>query len=37
MLFQKKAEFTLTAPKESKSGYKHILIGEEYGRLTVRK
>lgn len=37
MLFQKKAEFSLTAPKESKSSYKYILMGEEYSRLTLRK
>lgn len=37
MLFQSKAEFTLTAPKESKSGYKHILMGEDYGRLSLKK
>lgn len=30
MLFQEKAEFNITAPKE-KTGYKHILMGEEYG------
>jgi len=37
MLFQSRAEFSLTAPKESKSSYKHILMGEEYGRLSLRK
>jgi len=37
MLFQSKVNFTLTAPKASDGTRKHILMGEEYGRLTVRK
>ena len=37
MLFQKKVDFALTAPKESSSSNKHILMGEEYGRVTLRK
>ena len=37
LLFQNKVDFTLTAPKESRDRYKHILMGEEYGRLTMRK
>ncbi len=37
LLFQNKVNFTLTAPKESRDSYKHILMGEEYGRLTMRK
>ena len=37
MLFQNKVNFTLTAPKEQNGEYKHILMGEEYGRVTMRK
>lgn len=37
MLFQNKVNFTLTAPKKSDGSRKHILMGEEYGRVTVRK
>lgn len=31
MLFQEKAGFEITAPMENKTGYNHILMGEEYG------
>jgi phosphatidylserine decarboxylase precursor len=37
LLFQNKVDFTLTAPKKGPGSYKHILMGEEYGRLTMRK
>lgn len=37
MLFQNKVDFTLTAPKESNNVYKHILMGNEYGRLVIKK
>jgi phosphatidylserine decarboxylase len=37
LLFQNRVDFTLTAPKESRGSYKHILMGEEYGRVTLRK
>jgi len=37
MLFQKQVDFALTAPKEQNGNCKHILMGEEYGRLTLRK
>ena len=37
MLFQNKVDFALTAPKERNGDCKHILMGEEYGRLTLRK
>jgi phosphatidylserine decarboxylase len=37
LLFQNKVDFTLTASKENRGSYKHILMGEEYGRLTMRK
>jgi phosphatidylserine decarboxylase precursor len=33
MLFQEKAGFEITAPREDESSYKHILMGEEYGVL----
>jgi phosphatidylserine decarboxylase precursor len=31
MLFQEEAGFGITAPREDKTGYEHILVGEEYG------
>ena len=37
ILFQKKVDFRLTAPKERDDTCKHILMGEEYGRVTLRK
>jgi phosphatidylserine decarboxylase len=33
MLFQKEAGFRLTAPAERDGSYRHILAGEEYGRI----
>jgi phosphatidylserine decarboxylase precursor len=33
MLFQEKAGFTLTAPAEEKTVFKHLLVGEKYGVL----
>jgi phosphatidylserine decarboxylase len=33
LLFQEKAGFELTAPMENETEYKHILMGEEYGRM----
>ncbi|EAT59957.1 phosphatidylserine decarboxylase [Chlorobium ferrooxidans] len=37
MLFQKKVDFNLTAPKESSGAFKHLLMGQEYGRVTIRR
>lgn len=37
LLFQSKVDFKLTVPKESKNTYKHVLMGEEYGKLTIKK
>jgi phosphatidylserine decarboxylase len=37
LLFQSKVDFKLTVPKESNSTYKHILMGEEYGKLRIKK
>jgi phosphatidylserine decarboxylase len=37
MLFQSKVDFQLTAAREESGGYKHLLMGEEYGRIKVRK
>ncbi|OPY75881.1 MAG: Phosphatidylserine decarboxylase proenzyme [Syntrophorhabdus sp. PtaU1.Bin058] len=37
LLFQGKVGFELTVPQESKSAYKHILMGEKYGRLTIKR
>ncbi|MHC1743239.1 MAG: phosphatidylserine decarboxylase [Syntrophobacteraceae bacterium] len=37
MIFQDKANFSLTAPKESGgSAYQHLLMGEAYGKLTTK-
>lgn len=37
MLFQQGVAFELTAaPNENAEGYRHILMGEEYGKLTLR-
>jgi phosphatidylserine decarboxylase len=33
MLFQSRVDFQLTAPKDKEGGYKHLLMGEEYGRI----
>jgi phosphatidylserine decarboxylase len=37
LLFQSHVDFKLTVPKESNGTYKHILMGEEYGKLRVKK
>jgi phosphatidylserine decarboxylase len=37
MLFQKNVDFKLNVPKISKDDYKHVLMGEEYGRLTLAR
>ena len=37
LLFQSNVDFKLTVPKESSGNYKHVLMGEEYGRLTMEK
>ena len=37
LLFQKKVDFKLTVPKDNSGSYKHVLMGEEYGRLTIKK
>ena len=37
LIFQNKVDFKLTVPQESKDTYKHVLMGEEYGKLTIRK
>lgn len=34
MLFQHKSHFKITAPKHSNGKYKHILMGQEYGRFS---
>lgn len=36
MLFQSKVDFKLTVPQDSKSTYKHVLMGEKYGELTTK-
>jgi phosphatidylserine decarboxylase precursor len=33
MIFQKGVVFSMTVPKYGNGGYKHVLMGEEYGRL----
>ena len=35
MLFQNKVNFKLTVQQESNKTYKHVLMGEEYGKLTT--
>jgi phosphatidylserine decarboxylase len=37
MLFQNKVDFKLTAPQDDNNNYKHLLMGEEYGMLTLKK
>lgn len=37
MLFQNGVDFKLTVPKESNGDYRHVLMGEEYGRLKIKK
>jgi len=37
LLFQNKVDFKLTVPKEGNRTYKHVLTGEEYGKLTIKK
>jgi phosphatidylserine decarboxylase precursor len=36
LLFQSNVDFKLTARQESDGTYKHVLMGEEYGKLTIR-
>lgn len=36
MLFQSKVDFKLTVPQESNGTYKHVLMGEKYGKLTTK-
>lgn len=36
MLFQSKVTFALTVPRESDGSYKHVLMGEKYGELSVK-
>jgi phosphatidylserine decarboxylase precursor len=37
LLFQKNVDFKLTVPKESNGAYRHVLMGEEYGKLKAKK
>ena len=36
ILFQSKVDFTLTVPQERDGTYKNVLMGEEYGKLTIK-
>lgn len=36
MLFQSTVTFALTVPRESDGSYKHVLMGEKYGELSVK-
>ena len=36
LIFQSQVAFKLTAPKEGDDAYKHILMGEAYGRLSTK-
>jgi phosphatidylserine decarboxylase len=37
ILFQKEVDFTLTVPKDGKGDYQHVLMGQEYGKLKIKK
>lgn len=37
ILFQNKVNFSLTAPKKDSGSYTHLLMGQEYGRVSLRK
>lgn len=37
LLFQSKVDFKLTVPKKSDGTFGHVLMGEKYGTLTIRK
>jgi phosphatidylserine decarboxylase precursor len=37
LLFQNKVDFRLTVSQDDNNSYKHLLMGEEYGILTLRK
>lgn len=36
LLFQSKVDFKLTVPQESNGAYRHVLMGEEYGKLATK-
>lgn len=36
ILFQSTVDFTLTVPQESNGTYKHVFMGEAYGKLTIK-
>lgn len=37
ILFQDKVKFTLTVPKDKDGHYNHLLMGEQYGKITRKK
>lgn len=37
ILFQKHVDFALTVPKDDQDGHQHVLMGQEYGKLKVKK
>lgn len=37
ILFQDKVKFTLTVPKDKHGNYSHLLMGEQYGKISIRK
>jgi len=37
ILFQDKVKFTLTVPKDKDGHYNHLLMGEQYGKVSVRR
>ncbi len=37
ILFPKGVDFTLTVPKDAEGGYQHVLMGQEYGKLKIKK
>jgi phosphatidylserine decarboxylase len=36
MLFQSKVDFKLTVPQAGDKTYNHVLMGEKYGKLTMK-
>jgi phosphatidylserine decarboxylase len=37
ILLQKGVDFALTVPKDGKGDYQHVLMGQEYGKLKIKK
>jgi phosphatidylserine decarboxylase len=37
LIFQSNVDFKLTVPKEKDGTYRHVLMGEEYGKVSIRR